>query len=153
MNYHPLTKDFYLEPRLSANYMFDNGFRLKFSAGRYYQFVNKVASGQSYGYNREFWVLADNQQYPVLSSNHLILGSAYESGKITLDVEAYYKTFEGLQQQVTIVDGPDRYDFRRQTPVLSFDTSPTSIIASGSGRSFGLDFLLKYQVVLILCSA
>ena len=145
MNYHPLTRDFYLEPRLSANYMFDNGFRLKFSAGRYYQFVNKVASGQSYGYNREFWVLADNQQYPVLSSNHLILGSAYESGKITLDVEAYYKTFEGLQQQVTIVDGPDRYDFRRQTPVLSFDTSPTSIIASGSGRSFGLDFLLKYQ--------
>ena len=145
MNYHPLTRDFYLEPRLSANYMFDNGFRLKFSAGRYYQFVSKVASGQSYGYNREFWVLADNQQYPVLSSNHLILGSAYESGKITLDVEAYYKTFEGLQQQVTIVDGPDKYDFKRQTPVLSFDTSPTSIIASGSGRSFGLDFLLKYQ--------
>ena len=145
MNYHPLTRDFYPEPRLSANYLFDNGFRLKFSAGRYYQFVSKVASGQSYGYNREFWVLADNQQYPVLSSNHLILGSAYESGKITLDIEAYYKTFVGLQQQVTIVDGPDRYDFRRQPPVLSFNTSPTSIIVSGSGRSFGLDFLLKYQ--------
>ncbi len=107
--------------------------------------MNKVASGQSYGYNREFWVLADNQQHPVLSSNHLILGSAYESEKFTLDIEAYYKTFEGLQQQVTIMDGPDRFDFRRQTPVLSFDTSPTSIIASGSGRSFGLDFLLKYQ--------
>ena len=145
INYHQLTRDIYLEPRLSANYLFDNGFRIKFSGGRYYQYVSKIASNQAYGYNREFWVLADNQQYPVLSSNHLILGSAFEKGNITLDIEAYYKTFQGLQQLVTIVDGPVRSDFRRQSQNLIFNTPPSNMIAEGSGRSYGLDFLIKYQ--------
>jgi hypothetical protein len=144
-NYHSLTKDIYLEPRIAAHYIFDSGLQLKFSGGRYFQFVSKIASAQAYGYNREFWVLADNQQYPVLSSNHLILGSGYKKGHITLDIEAYYKTFEGLQQLVSFVDGPIRFDFRRQAPPQPFDSSPSSMMVTGSGSSFGLDFLFKYQ--------
>jgi hypothetical protein len=145
VSYHPLTRDLYTEPRLSANYAFDHGFRLKFSAGRYYQFASKVATGQAYGYNREYWTLADNQQYPVLSSDHFILGSSFKRHNLTLDVEAYYKTYDGLLQQVLVVDGPDRFDFRPQTPVNSFNSPLQTMVASGSGRSFGVDFLLKYQ--------
>jgi ferric enterobactin receptor len=145
MNYYTMTGGFYLEPRLSASYSWDNGIRLKCSAGKYYQFLNKVASGEAYGYNREIWVLADEEQHPVLSSNHFILGTTYEKGDFTLDLEAYYKTYDGLQQWVTLASGPEKYDFRRPTSVLSFSEPPQTMIASGSGCSYGLDFLMKYQ--------
>jgi ferric enterobactin receptor len=145
LNYYAMTRGFYLEPRLSASYSWDNGIRLKFSAGKYYQYLSKVASGQAYGYNREIWLLADEEQHPVLSSNHFILGTTFDKGDFTLDLEAYYKTFNGLQQWVTLAEGPEMYDFRRPTSVLSYNEPPQTMIASGSGRSFGLDFLLKYQ--------
>ena len=145
MNYYTMTRGVYLEPRLSASYSWDNGIRLKCSAGKYYQFLSKVASGQAYGYNREIWFLADEKQHPVLSSNHFILGTTFEKGDFTLDLETYYKTYDGLQQLINLASGPEKFDFRLQTPVLSFNESSQTMIASGSGRSFGLDFMLKYQ--------
>jgi ferric enterobactin receptor len=145
LNYYPLTGKFYLEPRLSVNYLFDNNIRLKFSAGRYYQFISKVSSWQTYGYNRDYWVLADGIQYPVLRSHHLILGSGIIRRNLMLDIETWYKTFDGLQQLITLVNGPVQNDFREEASVQSFESTPTNIIATGSGRACGFDFLLKYQ--------
>ncbi len=102
LNYYDGTGKVYFEPRLSINYRIESGVVFKLATGRYFQYLNKLATEQNYGYNRDFWVLADDENHSVVSSNHFIGGVSYETKNWFFDVETYYKTVDGLQEYLFV---------------------------------------------------
>ncbi|MBN1819610.1 MAG: hypothetical protein JW833_02775, partial [Prolixibacteraceae bacterium] len=130
---------FYFEPRFSASYQTENNFIFKVATGRYLQFLNKSASEQSYGYNRDFWVLADDVTHPIIRSNHYIAGISYKQDRLFFDVEIYYKTINGLQEYLFF-----QYPGQR-TAEPSRDTPGLSRFISGKGQAYGIDLLAKYE--------
>ncbi|WP_297087349.1 TonB-dependent receptor plug domain-containing protein [uncultured Draconibacterium sp.] len=142
VNFYNETNKFYLEPRFAVNYQLNSKLLFKMATGKYYQFLNKSATEQTYGYNRDFWILADGELNPVVSSQHFILGSSLKLGKLFFDIEAYYKGVEGLQEY--LFTPAERMP--GEAPGGEPGEQPLSRFIAGSGEAFGIDFLLKYQV-------
>ncbi len=143
-DYYNHTNKIYVEPRLSGSYRLSDAFSLKMATGRYYQFLSKVSSSQGYGYNRDFWVISDGKEHPVLSSTHFILGSIYHSGNFSADIEGYYKTIDGIQTYLFIAQyqknaAPGKFPERINSISLP------NMFVSGTGVAYGLDVLLKYE--------
>jgi hypothetical protein len=130
-----------LKPGFRVNYQANENVLLKMATGKYYQFLNKSATEQSYGYNRDFWILADGDRNPVVSSNHFIWGTSITAGKLFFDVEGYYKSIKGLQEY--LFRAPDK--MRGETPSIEPDEEPLSLFIAGEGKAYGIDFLAKYQ--------
>lgn len=149
INYYINTNQVYLEPRLSAHYTSPTGITFKFATGRYYQFINKISSDQAYGYNRDFWILTDKTAHPVLSSNHLIIGTGFRLENLTMDIEGYFKSYNGLQKLLYITEYPPTPPEPEPTPADQSDNPAiitTATILTGTGRSYGIDILLKYHL-------
>jgi hypothetical protein len=107
--------------------------------------LSKVAPTQSYGYNRDFWVISDGKNHSVLSSDQLIVGAALNLKRFTFDVEAYHKTLNGLQLFLYIPSFQNNADpttFKNQNRLRKI--LPSKFI-TGTGESVGVDFLLKYE--------
>lgn len=146
INGYNLSGKLYYEPRFSANYKIGNLINLKFATGRYYQFLSKVAPTQAYGYNRDFWVIADDDKHPVLSSDHFIGGTTFTYKRFSLDAEFYYKSIDGLQLFLYIPP------FQRNVdpggfipPGQAKKVQLPSKFITGTGSATGLDLLLKYE--------
>lgn len=137
------TGKIYFEPRFAAYYKTDIGLSYKLASGKYFQFLNKSYTEQSYGYNRDFWVLADDKTHPVVSSNHFIAGASYETGKMFFDVEAYYKSFDGLHEYLFLQDPAYRSDDGLLPDNKNY--LQLSKFISGKGKTSGIDFLAKYE--------
>ena len=145
VNSYNQSSKIFIEPRFSGNYQINKNISLKFATGRYYQFLSKVAPTQSYGYNRDFWVISDDEKHPVLSSDQYIAGTNITFGHFTFDAEAYYKSINGLQLFLYIPPyqknaDPDSFNKMGQMRRLL----PSKFI-TGEGRAVGLDLLLKYE--------
>jgi len=144
MNYYNKTNKFYLEPRFAASYKTDNSIIYKMAVGRYFQYLSKSYTEQTYGYNRDFWILADGNRNPVISSNHFIAGASYEAKNFFFDVEAYYKTVDGIQEFLF---------FKNPKETKSAFAAPKppnpglSRFISGTGNAYGIDFLVKYETI------
>lgn len=142
-NFYGKTGKIYIEPRFSANYRIHAGLLFKLSVGRYYQYLSKSATEQSFGYNRDFWILADGAQNPVISSNHFIAGTSYETKHLLFDVEVYYKNVAGLQEYL-FFQNPEGHS--NPIPGSVPGTNPgLSQFISGKGKATGIDFLAKYE--------
>jgi hypothetical protein len=112
------------------------------AVGRYFQYLNKSTTEQSYGYNRDFWVLADGNLHPVISSNHFIAGASYETKHLFFDLEGYYKTVDGLQEYLFFRNPKGtKSGFAAPKP----PTPGLSRFISGTGNAYGIDFLAKYE--------
>jgi len=142
LNYFDNTDKFYFEPRFSATYNFSKEFLVKLATGRYYQFLNKSASEQTYGYNRDFWVIANGDVNPVVSSNHFIVGASLEKKKFFFDLEAYYKTLDGLQEYLFFINPDNRPG--KENIIHDIIDPNLSKFVSGKGEAYGIDFLAKY---------
>ena len=142
LNYYNKTGKVYFEPRLAASYKPADNLVLKMAAGKYFQYLNKSATEQTYGYNRDFWVLADGDQHPVISSNHLIIGCSYEIKNLFFDVETYYKSVDGLQEYLFFQNPDNRKSGFAEPPP---PTPGLSRFISGTGKAIGIDFLVKYE--------
>ena len=130
-NQYELTNRLDLEPRLSAQYFLNDNFKLKGSWSQHNQYVNRI-SASPFGNSDQFqWVLADEDEIPVLSSEHAIVGFESQFGNWTFDAEAYRKTSTGiLESEFLLVRTEDfEEDFQR----------------SGENFSRGIDVLLKYK--------
>jgi ferric enterobactin receptor len=125
----------YYEPRANATITAykqgNNNIKLKFATGRYYQFAKRVIREDVLSGSRDFWVLADNNRLPVSKSDQIVAGFSLENTGWLFDMEAYYKTLEGLSE----------YSLRF-TPgfgTVSYD----EFFYQGSGKAKGIDFLLQ----------
>lgn len=145
VSHYNLSGGIYYEPRVSGNYQIGNFLRLKFATGKYYQFLSKVAPTQSYGYNRDFWVISDGANHPVLSANHLVGGINLTIKRFSFDAEAYHRTSNNLQMFLYIPpyqNNADPASFKNQGQAKKL--LPSKFI-TGTGEAVGVDFLVKYE--------
>ena len=134
LNYFDRTNNVYPEPRINANYKIKDGMHFKFSAGRIHQFIHRIRSQSLYINTPDIWQLSGNTNIPVLKSDQLLTGINYSKGKLTLDCELYYKKLEGNTTFLGVYSS---------FIGAEVNSSLTHNIATGSGRSVGMDLLLQ----------
>lgn len=141
MSFYDKTNKLYFEPRFTTSYKLTDQLLLKMATGSYYQFLNKSSSEQSYGYNRDFWVIADGNDHKVVSSNHFILGASFKTKRFFFDLEAYYKSVDGLQEYLFYSNPENRPG--KPGPITTLRNHFSKFI-DGEGDAYGVDFLAKY---------
>ncbi len=130
LSHHNLTSKYYLEPRVQLILEPVNKFKLKFAAGLYNQFVNRIYfTGSTVRY---VWTASDGTSYPVVASKHFISGVNYSSNGLVVDVEGYIKLTDGLSFVQNVI---------RRTGANSI-TSQSKVVWVNS-RAIGLDVLLR----------
>ncbi|MEM6685876.1 MAG: TonB-dependent receptor plug domain-containing protein [Bacteroidota bacterium] len=90
--------EIYLEPRLYAEYNFDEFWKAKASAELRNQAISQLLTFEfnELGLNNEIWALADQDAVPVLSNRQLTTGFEFSKNGWKIDVEGYYKRIKGL---------------------------------------------------------
>jgi len=95
-SHYNLSNKNYFEPRVQIALQVHPKLLLKASAGRYYQFINRIVlvTGSDF---RSIWAVSDGDKFPVVRSNHLIAGFTWKPFlRTTIDVEAYSKFTDGI---------------------------------------------------------
>ncbi len=128
-NYYDVTGQTYIEPRFSFKYSATDHLSFKGATGKFNQFVNRVINENVTEGSRDFWLIADNDLVDVQSSRHYILGGSLENDMFLFDVEAYYKTLEGLSE----------FSLRYRRNDIELD----QLFFSGDGTAKGIEFLLQ----------
>ncbi len=131
VSYFDITGKPYLEPRLGAAYSLAGGITVRGSTGRFYQFANRITREDILSGSRDFWILSNDDNIPVSSSEHVSFGGSYETRELLFSVEGFYKTFQNLSE----------YSLR-------YNTSPREIsyeenFYNGNGYSKGMEFLAQ----------
>ncbi len=137
-SHYSVTDQMYLEPRFNFTYLLSDQMKMKGAWGKYYQFATRIVREDIQQGSRDFWLLANDQNVPISSSYHYILGTSFETGTWLFDVEGYYKTLDGLSEYTTrLVSsgfGPGR--------ALNFE----EFFYTGTGEAKGIEFLLQKKV-------
>lgn len=92
----------YLQPRIKASFDVTDHLRLNGAWGIYNQFISETSVIDDLGNYRYFWALCDNQEVPVLKAHHLVGGLTYRQNGLTLSMEAFYKTTQGISRYVKL---------------------------------------------------
>jgi hypothetical protein len=127
-----------LDPRVTFKYRLSELSNLKFSAGIYHQYLDRIPRL----FLTSIWTSAD-QYYSGSSANHFILGYQQSIDQIySLDVEVYYKRYFNVYifNQNYLADiVPDYYN-NNGVPVF---TDTRNLYLRGDSRSLGMDILLR----------
>jgi len=115
----------YVQPRLSASFRLTEFAKLNLAWGVYNQFISKSSVIDNQGNYRYIWTACDNKQIPVLKAVHWVVGGSYHHDDLTVSVESYYKSTDGL------------------TRYINRDLNYNNLIYNGTGRSYGIDFFVR----------
>jgi outer membrane receptor protein involved in Fe transport len=127
-----------IDPRLTLKYRLDETSNLKFSAGIFHQYMNRIPRM----FFVSIWTTAD-EYIKGSSADHFILG--YQKalpGKIELEVEAYYKGYKNIYSfnQNSLSDVvPGGYDDNNE-PVYN---NTKGLFNRGDGKSWGAEIILR----------
>ncbi|HML83952.1 MAG TPA: TonB-dependent receptor, partial [Bacteroidales bacterium] len=125
------TSGSYFEPRINSSYQILPWLKLKASAGKYYQFARRVIREDILQGSRDFWVLSDNDNLPVSSSDQVALGFSVENRDLLFDAEVYFKKLYNITEySLRYTYNPKEVDYEE-----SFYT--------GNGEVRGIDLLLQ----------
>ncbi|HDP76478.1 MAG TPA: DUF4974 domain-containing protein [Bacteroidales bacterium] len=130
ITHHNLSSQYFFEPRIQMVISPSSKVDLKFAAGLYNQFINRiylVGNGVRY-----LWVASDEKTFPVVKSKHFVTGLNYTSNGFTLDIEGYAKQTEGLSYVQTVIWRTSFNRFVEQSRIYYVDS-----------RSFGVDVLVR----------
>lgn len=123
----------YLEPRVQFAYKVSQNISFKGSAGRYYQFVNRVLQFSQYNL-KNVWYIANGSNYPVVSSTHIVAGGAARFWGLVLDAEAYHKRTNGLSVFQVVVKRGQGQGIRQEQKIIGYNN-----------KSYGLDIMLRKE--------
>jgi hypothetical protein len=123
-NYSFYTSSGYPDPRLELIYESQGAFSANAAWGAYHQFIVKSSLYDETGNFRYVWTLADGEDIPVLEAQHWVMGGSWKRNDFTANVDAFYKTVNGL------------------TRYVRFNQSEESVY-KGEGYSLGVDVFLK----------
>ena len=127
------TGKLYYEHRANMSLKITDKIKFKAATGLYYQFAKRVIREDILSGSRDFWVLADSNQLPVASSNQYVAGVSWENKNWLFDVEAYYKTLDGISEYSL------RFEPGRPGQVVNYEEA----FYNGTGIARGIDFLLQ----------
>ncbi|MCP3932091.1 MAG: TonB-dependent receptor [Bacteroidetes bacterium] len=134
--YYNQTQKVYLSPRLFLSYKLNDQWRLKASWSRYHQFLRQSFHENPLGRTYDFWILADDEKFPLLTSRHLMAGFKFKNELFSLDVELYQKNTNGVLEQAPLLNG---FDSEQRGP----SKNPEYKIFKGTGLSQGVDVMLS----------
>jgi ferric enterobactin receptor len=92
-----ISKNIFLEPRLSAVYLFSDKISLNVSLSKHCQMINKGNCDNNMGSYRDFW-FNSNDSLKTLTSTHYTIGSSILAGNVEFDVECYLIKFNNLTE-------------------------------------------------------
>ena len=130
-----------VDPRLSIKYRLTETSNVKFAAGMYHQYMNRVPRM----FISSIWSSAD--KFTIDSkSTHFILGYQKQIGNIIeFEAEVYYKDYKDIYQyneNMNATYSPDYYD-EQNNPVY---TSTENIFTRGDGHSYGFELMLRKDI-------
>ncbi len=114
---------FYLQPRFKISIKPSSHFKLNGSWGLYNQFINLSSVVDEYENYRYLWMVSDGDQFPVLYSQHLVIGGIYRNNGFSFSIESFYKITKGI------------------TRILQNDGQNSPY--EGRGKTKGIDFYVK----------
>jgi len=117
----------YFEPRASFSYQLNSKLNIKASYSKNYQFVVNTVITDPTSTTTTFWQLANDIDIPVLSANHYTTGLTFSKNNFVIDLEGYFKQINGLT-------------------LYSYNSDTDELFSLGSGKSFGLEVLIKKQI-------
>ncbi len=121
-----------LEPRLAVKYFINDRLQLKASWSKHHQYVNRISVSPFGNSDQFYWVLSEDEGFPVLEANHLIGGLEWQRGNWVVDTEGYYKVSSGITESEFVL-------FRRD---INFEEESDLI---GKNFSSGIDAFIKYR--------
>jgi len=132
-------QNLYFTPVLSFSYGEPSSqWKLKGSAGRYFQFLRQLTHEDRYGRNHTYRVLSGTD-FPVLRSWQTMLGT-HARGKLwEFDLEGYSRHSQGVLEQALTVNQPLRPEDNLAPGPAPF------VLFKGKGTTRGLDVFLRYN--------
>lgn len=128
----------YFLPNLRLLFPLKSNLNLRASYSKNLQSVRGVTFENRFGRELNYLLLSNPAEgIPVLTSDKYMLGIGYSKPKLSLDVELYYKTMDGLVRVRPLT--PDPSD---GTPV---EPSDFYQLFDGDGRTYGSDVTLIYK--------
>ena len=126
-NHYTNLDAFRLAPRILAEYKLGNNLRLTTSAELRNQSVSQIIefATQDFGLVNQLWVVADQEAFPILSSQQFTFGFLWQKNGWNLDIEGYKKRIDGI------------------TSISNGFSSIENSFASGESSTLGIDVLLK----------
>ncbi|MGY6647507.1 TonB-dependent receptor plug domain-containing protein [Wenyingzhuangia sp. IMCC45574] len=120
----------FLEPRFYADYQINKQLKLKLSGEIKNQSIAQLISFEfnDLGLDNTVWVLADNDEIPVLNNRQVTAGFLIDKKGWKIDVEGYYKKIKGLTS----------FTKGFNTNVEDYE--------SGISEIYGLDILIKKRI-------
>lgn len=115
----------YFEPRLSLSVNVDDRWKINSALGIYNQFIAKTSVVEEGGNYRYLWAVCNNEDIPVVSAGHFVLGTSYHFNGLTFSLEGFFKKTLGLT----------RYFY---LPKADFEG-----VFEGKGKSYGFDLMLQ----------
>jgi len=132
--YYTPTKLFHWSPQLYLAYNLNDGIKLKASYSKQYQFQKELSFESGFNRNKQFWILANDNNAPESSSNNYMLGLNYANDRFILDLEFYHKATANVLEFSPIFLPPRPGDDR---PVKNFR------LLRGDAITYGADFILS----------
>ena len=115
-------------PRIAARYQLGVDTYLKAATGVYHQYIFRLAREfQGISLLSNVWALADSTADPSRSI-HYVAGIETKLRQVDIDVEVYYKDYDGLYEL--------NYDEQESVKI-------GDILRRGDGRAYGFDLLLR----------
>ena len=136
-NFTDIEDDSFFSHRLGIIYQIKPEFKLKASAGKYYQLIREETFDDPLSSNQDGYRLSGSQgELQTMESDHLIVGFQYEKNNLTIDVEFYNKENNGISEW-------------NVSHILDPNTNmriPSTLIARGTSSIRGIDFLVQKRI-------
>ncbi len=127
-SYLPYINKTFIEPRISFSQNIGSNFKLNLAWGIYKQYLVKSSSVDEYGNYRYFWTIADNEEIPILHSNHYVSSFSYNFKNFSANIDAFYKNTTGI------------------TRFIENTRLSVSDISQGKNKTYGIDLYTKYNL-------
>jgi len=138
LSYFDKTEKGYLSPRVRLFYQASDDLNFKASYTYSNQFVRELNHENRLGQSLDFFILADDQDYPVGQVQQVMLGLNVQKGPFSFDLESYYKHHEGLIEHARLLAG---FDSKEINP----GNNRSYQLFTGEGNTLGLDALLQFE--------
>ena len=127
VSYLPYINKSFFEPRISYSQAINNKLKYNLAWGIYRQYLVKSSIIDEYDNYRYLWAISDNEDIPILKSNHYVAGISYNNKHFSFNIDGFYKTTYGLTRYIKLLQ------------IIK------PAIYQGDAKTYGLDFYVKYN--------
>lgn len=110
----------FFQPRFQISVKFGENWKVNGAWGIYNQFIAKTSLLDELGNYRYFWIICDNKSVPVLKAKHTVGGIIYQHENLTLSIEPFYKTLEGISR-ILETNGGEKEVYQGQARIYGTD--------------------------------